>query len=221
MSAMYSLFKDRAEAGRMLATRLKAEAGPGTVVLALPRGGVPVAFELAMALDAELDVLPVRKLGVPGQPELAMGAIAPGGALFVDHETIRAARVTQAQFDIVLALEQSELARREVLYGCGRAPPTLEGRTAIVVDDGIATGATMHAAVEALRERRPARVIVAVPVAPAGAEADFAEIVDEFVCVAQPALFFSVGQHYEDFGQTTDEEVRDLLDRARTHYRHA
>jgi putative phosphoribosyl transferase len=197
----------------MLAERLKDEAGPGIVVLALPRGGVPVAFELASALDAELDILPVRKLGVPGQPELAMGAIAPGGALFVDQDTLRAAGVTQAQFDAVLADEQSELTRREALYRGPRAAPEVKGRTAILVDDGIATGSTMQAAVKALRERGPARIIVAVPVAPIGAEADFAEIVDEFVCIAQPALFFSVGQHYEDFGQTTDEEVRDLLAR--------
>jgi putative phosphoribosyl transferase len=212
---MYSLFKDRAEAGHMLAERLKELAGPETVVLALPRGGVPVAFELAVALDAELDILPVRKIGVPGQPELAMGAIAPGGALFVDHETMRAAHVTQAEFDAVLAREQAELVRREALYRGDEARPEVEGRTAIVVDDGIATGATMQAAVKALRERRPARIIVAVPVAPAGAEAEFVEIVDEFVCIAQPALFFSVGQHYADFGQTTDDEVSVLLARAR------
>jgi putative phosphoribosyl transferase len=211
---MYSLFKDRAEAGQMLAERLKDEAGSGIVVLALPRGGVPVAFELASALDAELDILPVRKLGVPGQPELAMGAIAPGGALFVDHDTMRAAGVTQAQFDAVLAQEQSELTRREASYRGARAAPEVKGRTAILVDDGIATGSTMQAAVKALRERGPARIIVAVPVAPIGAEADFAEVVDEFVCIAQPALFFSVGQHYEDFGQTTDDEVRELLARA-------
>ncbi|MEX3955878.1 phosphoribosyltransferase [Trinickia sp. EG282A] len=212
---MYSLFTDRAEAGRMLAERLKEYAGPGTVVLALPRGGVPVGFELAIALGAELDIMPVRKLGVPSQPELAMGAIAPGGALFVDTQTMRAAHVGQAQFDAVLAQEQSELARRETSYRGERAPSAVEGRTAILVDDGIATGATMQAAVKALRERRPARIVVAVPVAPTGAETDFAAIVDEFVCVAQPALFFSVGQHYDNFGQTTDEEVRDLLERAR------
>jgi putative phosphoribosyl transferase len=215
MTAMHSFFNDRAEAGRMLAERLKEYAGPGTVVLALPRGGVPVGFELAVALGAELDIMPVRKLGVPSQPELAMGAIAPGGALFVDTQTMRAAHVGQAQFDAVLAQEQSELARREASYRGERAPSAIEGRTAILVDDGIATGATMQAAVKALRERRPGRIVVAVPVAPAGAETDFAGIVDEFVCVAQPALFFSVGQHYDNFGQTTDEEVRDLLDRAR------
>ncbi|MEA3121527.1 MAG: putative phosphoribosyl transferase [Paraburkholderia sp.] len=197
----------------MLAERMKGETGPETVVLALPRGGVPVAFELASALGATLDILPVRKLGVPGQPELAMGAIAPGGALFADRDTMRRANVTQAQFDAVLAEEQSELTRREASYRGERAASEIKRRTAILVDDGIATGSTMQAAVKALRERGPARIVVAVPVAPIGAEADFSEIVDEFVCIAQPALFFSVGQHYENFDQTTDEEVRDLLAR--------
>ena len=210
---MYPLFKDRAEARRMLAERLKDKAGPGTIVLALPRGGVPVAFELASALHAELDILPVRKLGVPGQPELAMGAIAPGGALFVEQDMMRASGVTQAQFEAVLAEEQSELIRRETAYRGARAASEVKGRTAILVDDGIATGSTMQAAVKALRKRGPARIIVAVPVAPVGAEADFAEIVDKFVSIAQPTLFYSVGQHYENFGQTTDEEVRDLLAR--------
>ncbi len=213
---MYPLFKDRAEAGRMLAERLKDKKGPGIVVLALPRGGVPVAFELASALNAELDVLPVRKLGVPGQPELAMGAIAPDGALFVDKDTMRAAGVTQAQFDAVRAEEQLELTRREASYRGKRATPEMKGRTAILVDDGIATGSTMQAAIKALHKREPARIIIAVPVAPIGAETGFAEIVDEFVCIAQPALFFSVGQHYADFNQTTDEEVRELLARTLT-----
>jgi putative phosphoribosyl transferase len=214
---MFALFKDRAEAGRLLAERLREKVGPETVVLALPRGGVPVAFEVANALAAELDVLPVRKVGVPGQPELAMGAIAPGGALYVDRDTMRAAQVTQAQFDAVLESEKAELARREALYrgAGGEAPSPIEGRTVIVVDDGIATGATMQAAVNALLARRPSRIIVAVPVAPSGMEAGFSGTADEFVCVAQPALFFSVGQHYNDFGQTSDEEVSDLLRRAR------
>jgi putative phosphoribosyl transferase len=213
---MHALFKDRAEAGQMLAEQLKNLAGPGTVVLALPRGGVPVGFELAIALDAQFDVLPVRKLGVPGQPELAMGAIAPGGALFVDNDTVSMTRVTQAQFDAVLADEQAELARREKSYRGDHAPIDVTGRTAILVDDGIATGSTMQAAVIALRERRPARMIVAVPVAPSGVETSFEGIVDDFVCVAQPMLFISVGQHYENFDQTTDKEVRDLIERART-----
>lgn len=210
--SMFSLFKNRAEAGRMLAERLKSTAGSGAVVvLALPRGGVPVAFEIAVALGAELDVMPVRKLGVPGQPELAMGAIAPGGAQFVDREIMRSAHVSQAQFERVLEAEQAELARRETLYRGSHEPAAVEGKTVILVDDGMATGATMHAALRALRQRAPARVVVALPVAPLGAEGDFADLADEFVCIAQPALFFSVGQHYDDFDQTSDEEVRQLL----------
>lgn len=211
---MYALFKDRMEAGRMLAERLHDEAGESTLVLALPRGGVPVGFEVALALNAELDVLPVRKIGVPSHKELAMGAIAAGGALHVEHDTLRAAHVSQAQFDAVLTQERLELARRETLYRGDRAPVQVEGRTVLLVDDGIATGATMKAAILALRTRHPARIVAALPVAPAGIEADFVGIVDAFVCVAQPALFFSVGQHYDDFGETTDDDVRDLLRRA-------
>ncbi|RKP52560.1 phosphoribosyltransferase [Trinickia fusca] len=210
----HSLFHDRVEAGRLLAECLRGEAGANTVVLALPRGGVPVAFEVAMALDAELDVLPVRKLGVPTQPELAMGAIAPGGARYVDEHTVRAAHVTQAQFDAVLAYEQAELARRETLYRGELPPLVVAGRTVILVDDGMATGASMQAAVRSLRALHPARIVVALPVAPAGAEADFHGVADAFIAVAQPALFFSVGQHYDDFDQTSDDEVRVLLARA-------
>jgi putative phosphoribosyl transferase len=211
---MYALFKDRTEAGRMLAARLRGEAGPGTLVLALPRGGVPVGFEVAMALGAELDVLPVRKIGVPGQPELAMGAIASGEALYVERNTMKAVRVSQAQFDAVLAHERVELARREALYRGNSPPAEVEGRTVVLVDDGIATGATLRAAVLALKAQRPQRIVAALPVAPAGIERQWAEIVDAFVCVAQPPLFFSVGQYYEDFGETTDEDVRALLRRA-------
>ncbi|MGG1943533.1 phosphoribosyltransferase [Trinickia sp. NRRL B-1857] len=211
---MFALFKDRNEAGRILAERLRKEAGAGTVVLGLPRGGVPVAFEVAMALGAELDVLPVRKIGVPGHSELAMGAIASGGALHVEHDTMQAAHVTQAQFDAVLARERIELARRESAYRGNRPPASVEGRTVLLVDDGIATGSTMKAAIRALRARRPARIVAALPVAPAGIEAEFEDMVDAFFCVAQPAPFFSVGQHYEDFGETTDEDVRALLQRA-------
>ncbi|HEV3104191.1 MAG TPA: phosphoribosyltransferase [Trinickia sp.] len=211
---MHATFQDRTEAGRILAERLQDEAGPNTLVLALPRGGVPVAFEVAMALGAELDILPVRKLGVPGQRELAMGAIAPGGAIYVERDTMRAAHVTQAQFDAVLAQEQSELARREALYRGNRAPVQVQDGTVIVIDDGMATGSSMHAAVLALRALRPARIVVGLPVAPVGAEADFEGIVDAFVCVMQPMLFFSVGQYYDDFRETTDDEVGQLLQRA-------
>jgi putative phosphoribosyl transferase len=211
---MHATFQDRIEAGRILADRLKSDAGPDTLILALPRGGVPVAFEVAMALGADLDILPVRKLGVPLQRELAMGAIAPGGAIHVERDTMRAAQVTREQFDAVLKQEQNELARREALYRGARAPAQVQGRTTVVIDDGMATGASMQAAVLALRALRPARIVVGLPVAPEGAESDFKGIVDAFVCVMQPMLFFSVGQHYEDFGETTDDEVRELLQRA-------
>ncbi len=198
----------------MLAERLRGEAGTNALALALPRGGVPVAFEVAMALDAELDVLPVRKIGVPSQKELAMGAVAPGGALYIERETMRAAQVPQAQFDEVLAHERAELTRREVLYRGDRAEVAVEARTVLLIDDGIATGATMKAAIMALRTRRPARIVAALPVAPAGTERQFADVADTFVCIDQPTLFFSVGQYYEDFEQVTDEEVRTLLQRA-------
>ncbi|MEJ8797171.1 phosphoribosyltransferase family protein [Trinickia caryophylli] len=214
---MESFFKDRSEAGRMLADRLRQQGyggGGNTVVLALARGGVPVACEVARALGAPIDVLPVRKLGVPSQPELAMGAIGPDGAQFVDDEIVRSAQVSPEEFAAVLAAERAELARREVLYRGNRGPVPIEGKTAIVVDDGIATGATMQAAARALRARHPARLIIAVPVSPPGAAKDFADVVDAFVVIAQPALFFSVGQFYEDFRQTTDDEVRALLERA-------
>jgi putative phosphoribosyl transferase len=213
---MITLFRDRSEAGRILAAHLRNEgADSGAVILALPRGGVPVGFEVATALGGELDVLPVRKLGVPGERELAMGAIAAGGAMYVDHGTMHIARVTQAQFEAVHAEEQIELARRAALYRGENAPARVEGRVAIIVDDGMATGSSMQAAVRALRKQQPARVIVGLPVAPLGAESDFSGIVDAFVCVANPPNFFSVGQYYEDFGETTDDEVRELLARAR------
>ena len=213
---MHTLFRDRSEAGRILAAHLRNEGVESdAVVLALPRGGVPVGFEVATALGGELDVLPVRKLGVPGERELAMGAIAAGGALYVDHGTMVIARVSQAQFEAVHAEEKIELARRAVLYRGERAPAHVEGRVAVIVDDGMATGSSMQAAVRALRQQRPARVIIGLPVAPLGAEADFSGIVDAFVCVANPSNFFSVGQYYEDFSETTDDEVRELLARAR------
>jgi putative phosphoribosyl transferase len=211
---MDTLFKDRTEAGRMLAERLRGDAAPDVLALALPRGGVPVAFEVAAALGAELDVLPVRKIGVPGEPELAMGAIAPGSALYVESKTLKAVRVSRAQFEAVLARERAELARREAQYRGNRPLPKAQGRTVVLVDDGIATGATLKAAALALRAQRPGRIIAAIPVAPAGIEGEFAGIVDAFVCVAQPSHFFSVGQFYDDFSETTDDDVRALLRRA-------
>ncbi|MDR5753969.1 MULTISPECIES: phosphoribosyltransferase [unclassified Caballeronia] len=213
---MESVYENRAEAGRVLAGLLAGYAHRDDVlVLGLPRGGVPVAFEVARALDADLDVLVVRKLGVPVQPELAMGAIASGGAFYLDDSIVRYAGVSPAELDAVIASERIELARRERAYRGNRGPVDVEGRIAIVVDDGMATGATMKAAAMALRERKPARVVAALPVAPANSESRVETVVDEFVCAMRPRSYFGVGQFYLDFSQTSDEEVFDLLREAR------
>ncbi|SDG45716.1 phosphoribosyltransferase [Paraburkholderia phenazinium] len=212
---MERIFLNRAAAGRALAQHLQAYAQrPDVIVLALPRGGVPVGFEVATALNAPLDVLMVRKLGVPWQTELAMGAIASGGALHVDRRLMREAGVSEAQFESVLADAQRELARREALYREHQPAADVAGRTAIVVDDGMATGATLLAALRALRglgERAPAKLVAALPVAPADAEDRLGDAADEFVCALTPPVFFSVGQFYLDFGETTDDDVRALL----------
>lgn len=212
---MERIFLNRAAAGRALARHLQAYAQrDDVIVLALPRGGVPVGFEVASALRAPLDVLMVRKLGVPWQPELAMGAIASGGALHVDRAIMREAGVSDAQFESVLADAQRELARREALYREERPAAAVAGRTAIVVDDGMATGATLLVALRALRglgERAPAKLVAALPVAPADAEVRLGNAADAFVCALTPAVFFSVGQFYQDFGETTDADVRALL----------
>jgi putative phosphoribosyl transferase len=208
-------YRDRSHAGRELASKLREYASrPDVIVLALPRGGVPVAFEVATALRAPLDVFIVRKLGVPGHEEYAMGAIATGGVRVVDERVVRAAGVTRAELDAVTAEEQRELERREHQYRGDRPPPNVAGRTAILVDDGLATGSTMRAAVEALRQEGAARVVVAVPIAPPETCDAFREIVDDIVCARTPEPFYSVGLWYEDFSQTTDEEVRELLERA-------
>ena len=210
-------FADRSEAGRVLAGQLAAYRNRADViVLGLPRGGVPVAFEVARALRVPLDVFIVRKLGVPGYPELAMGAIASGGVSVLNDDVVRDVGVSADQIREVAAIEQRELYRRERAYRGHAAPVSLLGRTAILVDDGLATGATMHAAVLALREERPARLIVAVPVAAADTCDAFREIVDDIVCAETPAPFYAVGLWYEDFSQTTDEEVEDLLNRSTT-----
>jgi putative phosphoribosyl transferase len=210
-------FHDRADAGRAVAADLAAYAGrPDLLVLALPRGGVPVAYEVARALGAPLDVFIVRKLGLPGHEEFAMGAIASGGIRLINEEVVREFAVTEAEIAAVSAAEALELERRERQYRRDRPRPTIEGRTVILVDDGLATGATMHAAVVALREKRPARLIVAVPVAAADTCDAFREIVDEIVCAETPAPFYAVGLWYENFSQTTDEEVQDLLTRSTT-----
>jgi putative phosphoribosyl transferase len=209
-------FRDRAEAGRLLAGLLGEYAGrPDAIVLGLPRGGVVVAAEVARALRVPLDVFVVRKLGVPGHEELAMGAIASGGARVPNEEVVEALRIPDAVLDEVAAREQAELERRERHYRGDRSLPDLRGRTVLVIDDGLATGSTMRAAVAALRQLGPARIIVAVPVgAPATCER-LAREADACVCLDSPEPFHAVGLWYEDFGQTTDEEVRALLDEAR------
>jgi putative phosphoribosyl transferase len=212
---MESRYRDRTHAGRELASKLLEYANrPDVIVLALPRGGVPVAFEVAKALRAPLDVFAVRKLGVPGHEEYAMGAIATGGVRVLDESVVRAIGVTRAQLDAVTAAEQLELERRERQYRGDRPPPDVTGRTVILVDDGLATGSTMRAAVEALREEGAARVIVAVPIAPPETCDAFRDIVDDIVCARTPEPFYAVGLWYQNFSQTTDDEVRELLDRA-------
>lgn len=204
-------FKDRRDAGRVLAKALNAwRARPDVRVLALPRGGVPVAWEVAQALGAPLDVLVVRKLGFPGQEEFAMGAIAPGGVR-VMGELSGAWPVSERALEAVVAREQAELARREQLYRRGRPPLDLAGRVLILVDDGLATGATMRAAVMAARVGKPQRIIVGVPVASSEAVQSVGAVADEVVCVFTPEHFRAVGLWYQDFAQTSDEEVGRLL----------
>jgi predicted phosphoribosyltransferase len=208
-------FRDRSEAGRLLAAKLADYADrPDVVVLALPRGGVPVAYEVARALGAPLDVFLVRKLGIPGHEELAMGAVATGGVRVLNEQVVRALRIPDYVIDAIAAKEEQELARRERLYRGDRPPPDVRGRTVILVDDGLATGATMHAAIQALRQQQPAHIVVAVPAASPEACDELKEEVDDVVCAVTPEPFYAVGLWYEDFSQTTDEEVRDLLARS-------
>ncbi|MGO4393135.1 phosphoribosyltransferase [Variovorax sp. M-6] len=204
-------FKDRRDAGRKLAAALAGWRGhPGLLVLGLPRGGVPVAWEIAQALGAPLDVLVVRKLGYPGQEEFAMGAIASGGVRFMDDSAL-AWPVSAAEVEAVVAREQAELVRRERLYRGERAPLALGGRVLLLVDDGLATGATMRAAVMAARAGRPQRIVVAVPVASREAVQSVGTVADEVVSAFTPEHFRAVGLWYQDFGQTSDEEVCRLL----------
>ncbi|HLH60086.1 MAG TPA: phosphoribosyltransferase [Ktedonobacteraceae bacterium] len=209
---MMQLYRDRGEAGRELATGLAAYSNrQDVIVLALPRGGVPVAFEVAKFLHTPMDVFVVRKLGVPGHEELAMGAIATGGVRVVNRDVVRMLHIPDAVIDAVAAREQQELERREHLYRDDLAPPDVRGCIVILVDDGLATGSTMRAAVTALREQQPARIVVAVPVAAPSTCAELRAEVDEIICVQTPEPFYGVGYWYQDFGQTSDEEVHDLL----------
>jgi predicted phosphoribosyltransferase len=206
------MFRDRRDAGRALAAELGHHAGRGDVlVLALPRGGVPVAHEVAAALAAPLDVFLVRKLGVPGREELAMGAIASGGVRVVNDRVVDELGIPAEVIDTVTAAEGAELARREAEYRAGRPPLDVRGKTAVLVDDGLATGSTMRAAVRAVRGLGPARVVVAVPVGAAATCAELAAEADEVVCPVRPEPFLAVGYAYRDFAQTTDAEVRALL----------
>ena len=205
-------FKNRSEAGRFLAEQLSAYANrPDTLVLALPRGGVPVAYEVAKALGAPLDVFQVRKLGLPGHEELAMGAIATGGVRVRNPEVVEYLRIPDEVIDEVTARERQELERRERLYREGRPALSPRGRVVILVDDGLATGSTMLAAVLALRQQQPASIVVAVPVAAKQTCEELRAVADEVVCAVTPDPFYAVGLWYEDFAQTTDEEVRELL----------
>jgi putative phosphoribosyl transferase len=207
-----TLFRDRGDAGRALARRLSSYAGRSDVtILALPRGGVPVASEISRALGLPLDVFLVRKLGVPGHEELAMGAIASGGARVLDSEVLRAYRVSEDELERVAAAERRELDRRQIAYRRDRPALDVRGRTVILVDDGLATGSSMRAAVEALGPLSPARVVVAVPVAPRSTVLSLERVTDEVVCLEMPEPFLAVGMFYENFEQTSDEEVRDLL----------
>jgi predicted phosphoribosyltransferase len=209
------LFRNRRDAGKYLASKLASYADRTDVlVLALPRGGVPVAFEVAQALHAPLDVFLVRKLGVPGHEELAMGAIASWGARVLNNDVVRALRVPTQVIEMVAARERRELDRQERQYRAKQPAPNVRGRTIILVDDGLATGSTMRAAVDALRQREPARIVVAVPVGAPETCADFQQVADEAICAVMPEPFYAVGAWYQDFLQTTDEEVQILLDEA-------
>jgi predicted phosphoribosyltransferase len=209
-------FANRREAGRALAQRLKKYAGrDDVIVLALPRGGVPVAYEIATALDAPLDVLTVRKIGAPWNEELAIGAIASGGTVVLDTPLLRELGISQLEVDETIAREQEELQRRERLYRKGRPFPSVNGKTVILVDDGLATGATMRAAVRAMQTQDPALIVVAVPVASPEVCETMAREAGECVCAATPDRLYAVGAWYRDFSQTSDDEVRELLLRAK------
>lgn len=214
------LFRDRRVGGEALSSLLKQYARRSdAIVLALPRGGVPVADELANRLGLPLDVFAVRKLGVPRQPELAFGAIATGGVRVLDPEIVQSLNISASTIETVTAREEQELERRERLYRGERSAPDLRNKIVILVDDGLATGSSMRSAIVAVRQLEPARILVAVPVAARQTCEGLREIADEVVCAATPVPFFAVGQWYEVFDQTTDEEVHQLLTRARARER--
>jgi predicted phosphoribosyltransferase len=209
-------FRDRREAGRQLAQHLARYANrPDVIVLALPRGGVPVAYEVARALHAPLDVFLVRKLGLPGHEEFAMGAVASGNVRVLNREAVEQLHIPQKVIDAVAERELQELERRERMYRDDRPFPDVRGKTVILVDDGLATGSTMRAAAQALRQQASARLVVAVPAGSPETCAEFSAEVDEIVCAITPDPFYAVGVWYDDFTQTTDEEVRALLAAAR------
>ena len=212
---MRTTFRDRTEAGQLLAQQLRRyEKRPDTMLLALPRGGGPVGYEIAVALGLPLDVFVVRKLGVPGQRELAMGAIASGGVRVLNEDVLRAMPSAAASVAEITAVETREVERRERDYRQDRPAPELDGQTVILVDDGLATGATMLAGIAALRRQDPARIVVAVPVCPPETLSEIERAADETVALFAPAWFRGVGQFYGDFAQVSDETVRDLLARA-------
>jgi len=212
-----ALFKNRTEAGEKLAAELSEVKGrKDVIVLGLPRGGVPVAFHVSKALDAPLDVFVVRKLGVPSQPELAMGAIASGSVRVMNENVVRRAGVSQDDIDEIVKKEREKLQQREEIYRGARPDIEVKGKTVILVDDGLATGASMHAAVSALKELDPGKIIVAVPTAPADTCQEIKSLVDEIVCLRTPSPFWGVGGSYQNFSQTTNDEVRNLLERSKT-----
>lgn len=214
-------FTDRREAGRLLAARLARFAGrEDAIVLALPRGGVPVAYEIATALRLPLDVFVVRKIGVPHHPELAMGAVASGGVHVINRSVVDSLGITPDEFLATLQKESAELSRRQTAYRDNRPEPILTDKTVILVDDGLATGSTMQVAVEGLRRHAPAQIIVAVPVAPADVQRALAQVADLVVCPCTPDPFLSVGSHFVNFDQVTDDEVRELLVTAEQAHRH-
>jgi putative phosphoribosyl transferase len=216
------IFRDRIDAGQQLAEKLKAYADrPDVLVLALPRGGVPVGYEVAKQLRVPLDVFLVRKLGVPGYEELAMGAIASGGVRVINEDVVRYLGISDEVIDRVAQYEQQELERRARAYRGDRPSPAVKDQVVILVDDGLATGSTMRAAATALRKQGPARIVIAVPVSSTQACDDFRDEVDEIVCATTPEPFGGVGLWYQDFSQTTDEEVRRLLRRAPEQQQHA